>query len=120
MSKYEIMELSQGNTYNITYIVTQLGSLVPKNLADTAQLKFALAKNTNSVKLLEKEYGLSPDLTIDSPSSSGAITIVLTAAELNAIPEGRYYFEIWHKNAAGETTTLVSQLINLESKLIKA
>jgi hypothetical protein len=120
MSKYDIMTLSQGNTYNITYIVSPLGSLVPKNLADTAELKFALAKNTTATKILEKDYSISSDLIINSPSSNGSISIILRAAELNTIPEGRYYFEIWHKNAAGDPTTLVSQLINLESKLITA
>lgn len=118
MSNTKLLTLSQGNTYTITYSLVDSATQEPKDLTGTSTLKFALAKNRETTVLAEFSRG--DDLDILGDPTDGVITVSIGSTILNALSEGRYYFEIWHQNAELEPITLVSQKVNLVSKLITA
>ena len=63
---------------------------------------------------------VSYDLTNQNLNISGSdILVTLESSTLNALTEGAYYHEIWQVNALGDPQTLMSEKINISSKLIK-
>jgi len=108
-----MQELSQGNTYHLTFrVLNKDGS--EKDLSGTQELRYAISKRKNTKPLIEFSLGGS-----EISYSGSDVTIKIVNPVLNSLLEGSYHHEIWQVNALGDPTTLLSEKLSITSKLIK-
>ncbi len=111
-----MLELSHGNSYIITYNVTNLDGS-PKDLSGTQELKYELAKRDTSDPLIQ--YTLTNSEIEITDAVNGVIVLKLANLVLNNLGEGTHYHELWHVNALGDPNTLMSSKLKITNKLIK-
>lgn len=111
-----MLELSHGNSYTITYNVTNLDG-TPKDLSGTQALKYELSKRDTSDPLIQ--YTMDSSTLNITDNINGVIVLNLTSDVLNKLSEGTHYHEIWHVNALGDPNTLMSSKLKIVNKLIK-
>jgi hypothetical protein len=113
-----MLEISQGNSYLLTFNIKNSDGST-KDMSGTQELKYKVARRKSSkTNILELVYGTDSQLQIID-EVGGKVTVRFEGTEFNSVPEGTYYHEMWHRDALGEPTTLVSENISVISKLIK-
>jgi hypothetical protein len=112
-----MIELSHGNDHKITYTLTNKDGS-PKDLSSSLQLKYAISARPGGFPLIRFEMGEDPELTI-TDAVNGVVEIVLDKEVVNTLPARLYYHELWQENALGQSATLVSAKIKVNSQIIK-
>lgn len=112
-----MLELSKGNTYTLTYNIKNSDNSI-KDLTGTTELKYKLSFRVDSDPLIEYSL-LDPEINITNPAN-GTITVDLSSTVLNALRVGTKYHELWHVNDLGDPTTLMTEKLKLNDRLIQS
>lgn len=110
-----MLELRQGNKYKLVYSIKNADGS-PKDLSGSLQLKYELSRAKHYPANIQLTLGSGVEIT---DPVNGKVEIIIEAALLSGLREGRYYHEMWQVNALGDPTTLLQEHVQIYSSLIK-
>lgn len=111
-----MLQLNQGNHYVVTFDVKNADGS-DKNLTGTTALKYQLSRKSFSDALVSFELS-DTELNITEPTN-GVVEVILSQSVTKNLEPGSYYHEILHYDALGIPTTLMSDNLRVNGRLIK-